>query len=76
MERLKIWRVMGIDYCGESGVDGAEVADGGSNLTVGGKGAKERSGGMDARFLRVRVFRGRRGRVLSEAFLGTVCGHD
>lgn len=67
---------MGIDNGGESGVSGAEVSDGGSNLAIGGEGAEERSGGVDARLLRVRVLRGGRRGVLSEAFLQTVCWYD
>jgi hypothetical protein len=54
---LEIWRVMAVDDGGEIGVDGTEVADGCSNLAVGGKGAEE-CGGMDARFFGVRVLRG------------------
>lgn len=72
MERLEIWWVVGIDDVGESRVDGAEVSDGGGDLAVDGEGAEERSGRVDARFFRVRVFRGGRRGVLSEAFLRTV----
>jgi hypothetical protein len=74
LERLKIWKVMGVDDGGERGVNGAKVADGCGNLAVGGKGAEERCGGMDARLFRVRILRGRG--VLSEAFLRTIRGYD
>lgn len=48
------------------------MSDGGGDLAVDGEGAEERSGRVDARFFRVRVFRGGRRGVLSEAFLRTV----